>query len=100
MTVEVHLRTVHDKNGVMVTICDAELLGETFRKGRLKLEVNREFYSGVLCQIEEAMEALANADIANLVGQATVNAAIGKGLVDPGAVINFGRVPHVQMVKL
>jgi len=100
MTVEVHLRIVQDKNGVMVAICDAEVLGETFRQGKLKLEVNREFYGGALCQIEEATEALANADIANLVGEVTVNAAIRKGLVDPRAVIYFGRVPHVQMVRL
>ena len=97
---EVHLRTVHDRNGVMVAICDAGLLGETLRQGKLKLEVSRKFYGGALCQIEEAMEALANADTANLVGETTVSAAVGKGLVDPGAVIYFGRVPHVQMVRL
>ncbi len=97
---EVHLRVIRDKKGVMVTICDAELLGETFRQGKMKLEVNSKFYGGTLCAVGEAMNALAHADVANLVGEATIKAAVGEGLVDPRAVIHFGRVPHVQVIKL
>ena len=97
---EVHLRVIRDRNGVLVAVCDAGLLGETFRQGRMKLEVSREFYGGTLSTIEEAMEALAEADIANLVGEATIKAAVNEGLVDPQAVIYFGPIPHVQIVKL
>lgn len=97
---EVHLRVIRDEKGVLVAICDAGLLGETFREGRLKLEVNAKFYGGALCTIERAMEALAEADVANLVGEATIKAAVNEGFVDPGAVIYFGPIPHVQMVRL
>lgn len=97
---EVHLKVVQDKRGVLVAICDSGLLGETFRQGKMKLEVSTGFYGGTLCAIEEAMEALANADTANLVGEATVKAAVQRGLVDPQAVIYFGEVPHVQIVRL
>ena len=97
---EVHLKVVQDKRGVLVAICDSGLLGETFRQGKMKLEVNTGFYGGTLCAIEEAMVALANADTANLVGEATVKAAVQRGLVDPQAVIYFGEVPHVQIVRL
>jgi len=98
--VEVHLRVIHDKRGVLVTACDAGLLGETFRQGRMKLEVSTQFYGGALCSVEKAIEALAEADVANLVGEATIKAAVDKGLVDPEAVIYFGVVPHVQIVRL
>lgn len=97
---EVHLRVINDKRGIVVAICDAGLLGETFRQGKLKLEVSSEFYGGTLSAIGEAMDALAHADVANLVGETTIEAAVQKGLVDPEAVIYFGKVPHVQMVKL
>jgi hypothetical protein len=40
------------------------------------------------------------ADVANLVGETTIKAAVNKGLVDPEAVIYFGTVPHVQIVRL
>jgi hypothetical protein len=98
--VEVHLRVIHEKRGVLVAACDAGLLGETFRQGKLKLEVNTQFYGGALCTIEKAMEALVEADVANLVGETTIKAAVDKGLVDPEAVIYFGAVPHVQIVRL
>ena len=97
---EVHLRVIHDNRGVLVAACDAGLLGETFRQGKLKLEVNTQFYGGALCTIEKAMEALVEADVANLVGETTIKAAVDKGLVDPEAVIYFGTVPHVQIVRL
>jgi len=85
---------------MLVAACDAGLLGGTFRQGKLKLEVNTQFYGGALCTIEKAMEALVEADVANLVGETTIKAAVGKGLVDPEAVIYFGKVPHVQIVRL
>ena len=94
------LKIINDKRGVLVAICDSGLLGETFRQGKMKLEVNTEFYGGALCRIEKAMESLAEADIANLVGEATIEAAIERGLVDPEAVIYFGPTPHVQIVRL
>ena len=97
---EVHLRIISDKRGLLVAICDSGLLGETFRQGRMKLEVSTAFYGGTLCSVDKAMESLAEADIANLVGEATIKAAVDKGLVDPQAVIYFGSVPHVQIVKL
>ena len=97
---QVHLRVMHEKRGLLVAACDAGLLGGTFRQGKMKLEVSTEFYGGALCSIKEAVEALARADVANLVGEATINAAVDKGLVDPQAVIYFGAVPHVQIVKL
>ena len=66
----------------------------------MKLEVSTQFYGGALCTIEKAMEALVEADVANLVGETTIKAAVDKGLVDPDAVIYFGAVPHVQIVRL
>jgi len=98
--VEVHLRIINDKHRMLVAVCDSGLLGETFRQGRMKLEVSTEFYGGSLCSVDRAMEVLAEADLANLVGKATIKAAVDKGLVDPQAVIYFGPVPHVQIMKL
>jgi hypothetical protein len=98
--VEVHVRVIHDRRGVLVAVCDAGLLGGSFRQGKMKLEVSTEFYGGTLCTVEKAMEALAEADVANLVGEAAIKAAVDRGLVDPQAVIYFGAVPHVQIVRL
>lgn len=97
---EVHLRVIRDKKSVLVTICDPGLLGATFRQDKLRLDVSADFYGGPLCAIEKAMQALADADVGNLVGEGTIKAAIDRGLVDPDAVVYFDRVPHVQVVRL
>ncbi len=90
------------KNGqmVLVAICDPNLLGETFREGKLKLEVSRAFYGGNLTSYDYAMKALEEADVGNLVGPRVVEEAIRRRLVDPEAVIRIAGVPHVQVLRL
>ncbi len=97
---EVFLRVFKDANYTLVAACDSGLLGETFREGKLKLEVKADFYKGVSASVHEALEAIDSADIANLVGEGIVSAAVQKGLVNPSAIVHIGRVPHVQIVRV
>ena len=80
--------------------CDRQLLGKTFRQGRLQLEVMPSFYQGVLSTIEEILQALESASIGNLVGESVVAAAVERGLVDPDSIITIDGVPHAQIVKI
>jgi hypothetical protein len=97
---EVFLRVYKDPKYTLVAACDSDLLGETFREGKLKLEVKPDFYRGVQTTIMKALDAIDAADIANLVGEAIVQAAVKRSLVDPSAVLNIGGVPHVQIVRM
>ena len=97
---EVFLRVYKDPKYTLVAACDSHLLGETFREGKLKLEVRRDFYGGVRTTVVDALAAIDTADIANLVGSGIVQAAISRRLVDPSAVLNIGGIPHVQIVKV
>ena len=96
----VYLRVFKDAKYTLVAVCDSELLGETFREGKLKLEVKVDFYKGASVSISEALQAIAAADIANLVGEGIVEAAVQKGFVNPSAIVHIGGVPHVQMVRM
>ncbi|MBS7656070.1 DUF424 family protein [Candidatus Bathyarchaeota archaeon] len=84
----------------IVALCDPELLGKTFREGRLKLEVKEAFYRGALVSIDEALKELYEADIGNLVGRKIINAAVKSGLINSAAIIYISGTPHVQMLKL
>ncbi len=97
---EVYLRVFKDAKYTLVAACDSELLGKTFRDGKLKLEVKVEFYRGASANVSEALQAIDAADIANLVGEGIVEAAVQKGFVDPSAIIHIGGVPHVQIVRM
>jgi len=97
---EVFVRVFKDAKYTLVAVCDTELLGETFREGKLKLEVKADFYKGVQTSISEALGAVNDADIANLVGPEIVAAAVEQGLVDRSAIIRIAGIPHVQIVKM
>ncbi len=89
----------HGKEFV-VAVCDADILGKTFREGRLKIEVKESFYGGRLVTLEEAIEALKTASIGNIVGREIVECAIREGIIHEEAVIWIAGQPHAQFVRM
>jgi uncharacterized protein len=96
----VYLRSFATDKGTMVACCDEELLGKTFREGRLCLSIEKGFYGETLCALGEALVFLDKADILNLVGKTVIDAAIEKGIVHPEAVIVISGIPHVQVMRM
>ena len=84
----------------MVAACDTDLIGETFREGKLKLEVKADFYKGTKTTVTQALREIDSADIENLVGGRIVEAAVQQRLVDPSAIVRIAGVPHVQVVRI
>ena len=97
---EVLLRVFRDAKYTLVAACDPELIGETFREGKLKLEVRQEFYQGARASVADALAAIDTADVANLVGRTIVEAAVQRRLVDPTAIVRISGIPHVQIVRM
>ncbi|MCS7373865.1 MAG: DUF424 family protein [archaeon GB-1867-097] len=85
---------------LMVAVCDADILGKTFVEGDLRLEVNETFYKGKLVRLNEALNFLRSASIANIVGVNIVREAIQAGIIHRDAVIWIGGQPHAQLVKI
>jgi len=89
--------------GTLVAVCDAAVLGETFDDGTVTLEVNEEFYAGedaVAGGAEAVVEALYDADTANLVGEGCVDAAVDAGVIDADRVLEVGGTLHAQLLWL
>jgi hypothetical protein len=97
---EVFLRVFRDAKYTLVAACDPDLLGETFREGKLKLEVKQDFYKGSRASVADALAAIDTADIANLVGRTIIEAAVRRRLVDPTAIVRISGVPHVQIIRM
>ena len=85
---------------VLVAVCDADIIGRTFREGRLKIEIKESFYGGKLVTLEEAICALKAASIGNIVGKNIVAIAIREGIIHEDAVIWIEGQPHAQFVKI
>ncbi|MEZ3116037.1 DUF424 domain-containing protein [Halobaculum sp. MBLA0147] len=99
MTVVVTVRETAE--GTLVAAADADCLGETYEDGAVSLTVEASFYDGEDAErvpAETAVERLADADTANLVGEDCVTAALEAGLVDEGGVLEVDGTLHAQVV--
>ena len=89
--------------GTLVSVCDADVLGETFEAGEVSLEVTEEFYGGEAAEEageESVVASLRGATTANLVGEECVGVAIDAGIIDPDRVLDVGGTVHAQLVRL
>ena len=97
---KVYIKYMHRGKDLVVAVCDADILGKTLEGGRTPFTVNEGFYKGTLGNIEEAIVAMKQATICNIVGKGIVEAAIESKLIHKRAVIYFGDVPHAQRIML
>jgi hypothetical protein len=84
----------------LVAACDEELVGKTLSEGEVELHVDPGFYEGLRVDEEALQVHLRQCTVANLVGERTVNLAIGMGMVDPRNVLRIDGVPHAQWALL
>lgn len=93
------LKERETEQGLLVSVCDAEVLGETFENGEVSLTVKEEFYAGEAAdQADEdaVVESLDRAAVANLVGTRCVEVAIDAGIIDAGQVLEVEGTLHAQ----
>ena len=97
------LRERETKDGTLVSVCDADCLGETYDNGRATITVSEEFYGGedaVEADAEAVIAGLHRAQVANIVGTEAVGIAVEAGLVDEAAVLEFDDTRHAQLLWL
>jgi len=85
---------------VLLCMCDVEILGKTFREGKIVFRVNEDFYKGERVTVEEAVSLIETSTIVNMVGKNIVEKAVERGHIHPEAVLNIEGIPHAQIVKL
>jgi hypothetical protein len=97
-SVYIRVRKTHDH--VLVAVCDEPLLGKVLIDGDFEFNISKEFYGGKLVDIETYLEHLKDATIVNMVGQASVEAAVNAGMVHKQAILYIDGHPHAQWIKL
>lgn len=86
--------------GLLVSVCDRELLGETVENGEVSLTVTEEFYGGKQVDETDAADSLARATVANLVGERAVSLAVDRGHVAEANVLDIDGTPHAQFLRM
>lgn len=97
------LKERRTEQGLLVSVCDADVLGETFEAGDVSLTVNEGFYAGEDADEVDAdavVESLGRAAIANLVGTKSVEVAVDAGIIDAGHVLEVDGTLHAQYLRL
>ena len=97
------LRERETKEGLLVSVCDDDCLGETYDNGAATLTVSESFYGGddaVEATPEEVVAGLQRAQVANIVGTEAVGVAVDAGLVDEETVLEFEETRHAQLLWL
>lgn len=90
------------EQGLLVSVCDAEVLGETFENGDVSLTVNEGFYAGEEAEEvdeEAVVESLNRAAIANLVGTESVEVAVEAGVIEDEQILEVDGTLHAQYLR-
>lgn len=93
------LKVVQAQSEKLVVVCDKELIGRKLKDGKFQLDVKESFYSGREASVEECIEALRSATVANLLGSIVKN-AISEGIIDRNNVLRIQDTLHAQLVRL
>ena len=94
------LRERSTQEGLLVSVCDPDVLGETFENGDASLTVDPDFYEGEEATPEEVVASLAQCSVANLVGSEAVGVAIEHGFVEEANVLELDGTVHAQYLQL
>lgn len=86
--------------GLLVAVCDPDVLGETFEDGEISLSVSEEFYGGDSASESEVVESLARCSVANIVGTESVGVAIEHGFIEEENVLEVDGTRHAQLLWL
>lgn len=95
------LRERETKEGLLVSVCDPDCLGETYEGDGISLTATEEFYGGedaVDADEAEVIASLRRASVANLVGENCVGVAVEAGLIDEENVLDLDDTRHAQLL--
>ena len=95
-----YLKEYNSGSGLLVAVCDKDLMGKNFEEGELSLKISERFYKGEEATECDVIASLQRATIANLVGKRAIKCAVDNDFIQEACVIFVDGVPHAQMVKL
>jgi hypothetical protein len=97
---KVYLREYTPGPEILVAVCDQDVLGQTFREGKMVLKVSSKFFGGDLVEVSYAINRISKATIANLIGNCIVDAAIQAKLIHPDAIVKVEGIAHAQRMTM
>lgn len=93
---------VYEAYRTVVAICDSGLLGKTFEKDKLQLDVRENFYKGQEISAEALIPIITNyakEDATfNIVGQEAVSTALKAGIISKEGIKKVQGIPYAMVL--
>ncbi|MBU2104900.1 MAG: DUF424 family protein [Nanoarchaeota archaeon] len=93
---------IHKSYREVVAICDSELLGKKFEKGKFQLDIKESFYNGEKVSKErliEIIKKMSEEDATfNIVGKKAVNCALECGMISEDGIKRIQGVPFAMVL--
>ena len=93
------VRSMNYQHNRMLNICDAELVGRTFNKSDLTINISKNYFAERIVEENEAEQLLKNASIINMVGKETIALSVRIGIGSAKGVKEIGGVPFLLVFK-
>jgi len=85
-------------NGIVLAVCDSELIDRTLKFGDVDFEVSSSFYGTEKAESGQILNLVERCHVANFVGRDIVSILKENGLIREESVLMIGDVPHVQLL--
>lgn len=86
-------------SGIILALCDTELLGKKFEEGEAQLDLSGPYFRGVEMTEREILPAAKAAKIITLVGQRSVDFFIAEKIAHRENVKKISGIPHLQIFR-
>ena len=93
------VRSMNYQHNRMLNICDAELVGRTFNKSDLSINISKSYFAERIVEEIEAEQLLKNASIINMVGKDTIALSLRIGIGTQKGLKEIDGVPFLLVIK-
>lgn len=90
----------NSKSGLIISVCDEEIIGKKYLENGLVLDLSSDFYKGETMNSEKTIEKCKRAYIINAVGEESVELFTKLGIVHKDNILKIKGVPFVQCLIL
>ena len=91
---------IHHNDGLMLNICDADLLGKTLNRGNFTLKISEEYYAQIVVEKEEAKDLLRKSDNINMAGKEIISLSVDMGIGTQDGIKEIDGVPFLIVFKM
>ena len=100
MPEEFYMKTYKREAGLLVAVCDKELVGRTLKSGDLDVNISTHFYKDKQVGAEQVLRALKGAFAGNFFGKKAVRLAIKAKVISKSGVKKIANIPHAQFIRM